>query len=367
MQSGLIEQPEGQPMRVRVLSAHTKPRLAGTFTILALIVAASAGVIGGVVLTPDRAPDPLRPAAAITSAPVLEQTFEDERTIPIALAVSEDTPLFANTEGKVTAVHASAGTPIASGSSPVSIDGVPVLALSTSVPLYRDLANGNSGPDVLALQDELRRLGYEVDSTGNYGSATSAAVRDLKLAAGMSDPDGRLPLAVTLWLPAETVTPGEWTALLDTRVTTGGSYGSLPGQLTALTATTPDTLAPGVRTLTLWGTETVLPENGQVNDAGFLSALSATPDYAVVLASGEQESLTATIRLETPVQALKVPPTALFDIEGTSACIQADGAALPVSVVGSGLGASLVTIDTPGIPTPTAVAIGEFITATECL
>jgi hypothetical protein len=215
---------------VNAQATRARPRVAGSLAVLALVVAAGAGAAGAAVLLPDRPPADLRPAAPITSAPVQQQRFADERSVPVTLSVSEATPLTAHGDGTVTALRSGAGQPIGSGTSPLDVEGRPVLALHTTVPPFRDLAADATGADVTALQEELARLGYPVTVTGRYGRSTSAAIKDLKTRAGAVKPDGDLPLAQVLWLPDPTVTPGSWAARLGSTVGTGAEYGAVPGR-----------------------------------------------------------------------------------------------------------------------------------------
>lgn len=352
------------------------PRIASSLAVLAIVAAAGSGALGATFLIPEQAPEALRPGAELTSVPVQRQQFNDERMVPIALAITDATPLAANVGGRVTALRLNAGQELASGSSPLDVDGVPILALHTAVPLYRDLAIGSTGADVTALQNELARLGYATERPGYYGSRTSAALKDLKSKAGAIRPNGSLTLAEGLWLPAESVTPDTWTALLGSTVASGSGYGTVPGQLTAVTATLPGTLAPGARTLSLWGQNAAIDDGGRATDAAFLGAVMQTRDYAVAVAADDPSSLTARVALAAPVSALKVPPTALFGIDGQRACMQSGDAIFPVTVVGSALGASLVTLDEPTNDAEgadasrgsvlTEVALGDAITAKEC-
>lgn len=374
------------------MTSRARPTITSTLAILALIAATSAGAVAATLLTPDKPPADLRPGSALTSAPVQQQQFDDQRTVPVALSVTDATPLTANGDGRVTALRTSAGQELTSGSSPLDLNGVPIIALHTSVPMFRDLGIDSTGADVKALQTELARLGYDVDSTGYYGWATRNAMKDLQSKAGATHPDGSLPLAQVLWLPARTVIPGTWTALLGSTATAGSSYGTVPGRLIAVTATLPGMLAPGARTLRLWGQEAPLGEDRRAVEADFLAAVMKTPEYAATVGADDPGSLTGTVALAKPVQTLKVPPTALFGIDGTTACVQSGDTVLPVTVVGSALGASLVTLDEapssapdeaaetpddkasdekqedtkPAVTPPTEVNIGKAITAKEC-
>jgi peptidoglycan hydrolase-like protein with peptidoglycan-binding domain len=71
-------------------------------------------------------------------------------------------------------------------------DDEPIVALLSATPLFRDLQTGvTDGPDVAAIESELRELGYggfTVDE--HFDSATAAAVRGWEEDLGRSDPDG---------------------------------------------------------------------------------------------------------------------------------------------------------------------------------
>ncbi|MFJ4170112.1 peptidoglycan-binding protein [Paenarthrobacter sp. NPDC089714] len=91
----------------------------------------------------------------------------------------------------VTAVYAHAGDTVAPGSLIAAVSGRPVLVMSSDVPLYRDLVEGDRGPDVLALQKWLQGLGYWAGATGVFDSGTANALknlyRDLQLTAPASE------------------------------------------------------------------------------------------------------------------------------------------------------------------------------------
>src|SRR5258706_152479 len=71
-----------------------------------------------------------------------------------------------------------AGGTIINGRQLAEIDGQPLFALAGTVPAWRDLTPGESGPDVTELQEALASLGYydHGDTPGYFGSATQYAV-----------------------------------------------------------------------------------------------------------------------------------------------------------------------------------------------
>ena len=69
--------------------------------------------------------------------------------------VSQTRELVGNASGTVTEDMSSQG--LTSGKTAMKVNGVSVVALATATPMYRDLATGDKGDDVLALNNELAR------------------------------------------------------------------------------------------------------------------------------------------------------------------------------------------------------------------
>jgi peptidoglycan hydrolase-like protein with peptidoglycan-binding domain len=69
------------------------------------------------------------------------------------------------------------GARVAAGDVLAEVSGRPVFVLEGSVPSYRDLGPGMSGPDVAQLEKALRRLGLDAGAVdGTFDSATAEAV-----------------------------------------------------------------------------------------------------------------------------------------------------------------------------------------------
>jgi peptidoglycan hydrolase-like protein with peptidoglycan-binding domain len=115
------------------------------------------------------------------------------------------------------------GTTIASGKQLAEIDGQPMFALTGTVPAWRDLTPGESGPDVTELQKALASLGYygDGDTPGYFGSATEYAVSLYYEHLGYTPPSsGGVPQADVVFLPS----------LPATVVAVNGASGEQPGQ-----------------------------------------------------------------------------------------------------------------------------------------
>ena len=146
------------------------------------------------------------------------------------------------------------------------------------------------------------------------------------------------------WLPQTTATPTQCTAGLNTSLTDGAEIMKTGGQLTAITFPTPANLREGKRTFTLFGVKTSLDKtDGRISDQQFLDQVQASDGYKTTLADQGGKKPTATLALEQPINAIKVPPSAITGQNGTRACVSPDGKrAIPVTVIGSALGATLI-------------------------
>ncbi|GAA1564645.1 hypothetical protein GCM10009789_17660 [Kribbella sancticallisti] len=91
------------------------------------------------------------------------------------------------------------GSTIQEGKVLLEIAGRPVIGLAGVLPMYRSLAPGSKGPDVLQLEQTLDRLGYDPGTVDTkYDSSTARAVEELYEAAGYEapEPDEQLSQAV---------------------------------------------------------------------------------------------------------------------------------------------------------------------------
>ena len=83
-----------------------------------------------------------------------------------------------NVQPIVTRIFRHSGSTVGQGSVLLEVAGQPFFVLQGTVPAYRNLEPGETGPDVAELQDDLQSLGYSTgtDAAGTFGSGTSAAV-----------------------------------------------------------------------------------------------------------------------------------------------------------------------------------------------
>lgn len=142
---------------------------------------------------------PARPRAGIarlgretTTAPASVQEYSGSQQVTVVPTISTERNLLGNANGTVTADWSADG--LASGKGAYKVNDRVVVALNTATPLYRDLKTGDKGDDVLALNNELSRLGYNsVAGSDTYWWATSDGWRQLMNDNG-NPPTARLRL-----------------------------------------------------------------------------------------------------------------------------------------------------------------------------
>jgi len=116
------------------------------------------------------------------------------------------------------------GQVVREGQQLYAVQNSPVVLLYGSVPVYRSLSQGMTGPDVQQLNTDLVALGYAAKSdldpsSDNFGSATATALEKLQSDHGLTE-SGTLPVGQAVFEPAA-VRVGNVTATLGAPVHPG--------------------------------------------------------------------------------------------------------------------------------------------------
>ena len=319
-----------------------------TWMLIAVVLVACVSVGACALWLPDRAPALLRAPAEATSAPASVQEYEGGQQVTLVPSMSRARDLLSNASGLVTADWSAQG--LSSGHGVMRVGERSVVALATATPLYRNLRTGDRGRDVLALNNELNRLGYDsAPESDVFSWATSDGWRQLMVDNG-NESDGSLSLADTLWIPQESVSVGSWTAVQGAQVTAGSTVGVVPGMMTRLSVKGGQA-SDRDRVLTVAGMSATLPAGStEITDSGFLSQVAAVPEIASLGEDQLTVGLDGTLSLVEPVEVLRVPAGAVFGIADGSGCVAPadgdfEGEPVKVSIIGGELGASLVVPD----------------------
>lgn len=344
-------------MSTRRTSGPTRHRSAAASVGLVGVVVLSVGVASGVVIGHASASTPDAAAPGVQTVAVSSELFDDTRTVAVAPQVADPLTVTVGDVGRITRSTCATGAVISSGSSPLTVDDRPVIALATSVPLWRDVTPGTKGDDIAALQGELVRLGYKVTVDGVVGRSTTTAIKALLTTAGFVRPTGVLAAASVMWLPAPEVTVASCEARVGDQ-TDGDPLATVGGGLIGLqvTADLSDAL-PGDRVLTYHDLTAPVGADGLITDPAFLAALASGPEANLALAG--TSALTLPAALVTPVEVVVVPPSALYDLSGSAGCIVADGTPRAVTVVSSSLGQTMVVPADGVVPSRVATNPGQ--------
>lgn len=319
--------------------------------VLTLMVVAAGGVAAGLVLSPDRQPPSLSHGQAAEDIAVTDQDFDDRRNVELALGVSAERDLMSSASGMVTKLLCEPGGTFTSGTASLWIDDAPVLSLATSRPLWRDMSFDTRGPDVEALQAELRRLGKDVPDHGYFNWVTWDAYRELVEANGGKTEYGVLSRSQVLWIPETEQVVQSCGAQVGSALGMDQPVATLPSALDSVQIkNVPSGAVPGERVLIVDGVNVPVDEEGRVADTDALAQLVATPSYQNYLNSDGETAMTGTYALTTPLEVVPVPPSAIYALQDRQGCVVGDGEGRAVTIAGSELGRSFITFDDGDTP-----------------
>lgn len=163
------------------------------FGVAVLVVVASGFVAASRITSPaDRAARTQPPPPSVLTAAVTRQSVRQTivtRGTVVSAFTANVTPVATSGPPVVTRLPKQVRDEVRAGEVVAEVSGRPVIALPGSIPVYRDLVPGSSGPDVAQLQAALKQLGYPVpDASGIYGSGTKNAVAKLYRDRGYDAP-----------------------------------------------------------------------------------------------------------------------------------------------------------------------------------
>lgn len=332
---------------------------------VAVLSIAAAGVAAGIWLAHPPVPPSLDNTNRLTVVPVTSRDFTDRRTVSVEVQPSSNVPLAAGVSGRLTSVTCQVGGVVTSGTSFVSVDGIPLLALATTTPLWRDLKIGTKGADVTAIQAELLRLGQDVPQDGVLGRSTLAGLTAVLQSIGAPAVSGNTIVAGSIvWLPSPAASFNSCDGSIGAFVGSGDQLASAAGPATAVIVDLPLDLVAGERVLSVDGRVVAIDESGVIADA---SALQSTASYRSAAAETTQPTVVVAgaVELTAATTVSVVPPSSLVGT-GAGRCVVAEGVVFPVSIVGSELGLTLVTFD-PEAAVPTEVELHPDVDPSSCM
>lgn len=319
------------------------------------------GALGGwslhVLLAPPTPSETPSPYAIVTAE---TGTLGRMLTLNASAERTSGTTLPTQLEGTLTSLDAAEGEPKQIGDLLYTVDMNPVVLAHGEVPAYRELAEGMRGPDVAQLQGFLNTIGgYGLAEDGNFGAQTRNAVLDWNMGLGFANeasvPLGRLlftshvPTALT-W--AEGVDIGMPVRVGDAIAKTLQSEPrftmTIPsGQLSIISAGVPASIAMGS---SIWaariGPITIDEETSEAKAqlVPVEGADSICGDECALIGVEGAKGLPTSITVIPEITGVIVPTAALrVDADAKTVLISEDGTLLPVEVLTSTQGRSVVS------------------------
>ncbi|RLP71851.1 hypothetical protein D9V32_15965 [Mycetocola tolaasinivorans] len=315
---------------------------------LIAVIALAVGALIGTLFLPPLLPVSTAPIAGPRAVPVTERSFDGLHSVAAVPEVSGEVRVPVNgAGGTITASSCAPGHQVTLGEHVLSIDGIPRIAIVTTVPLWRDLRLGLSGTDVSALQQALSDAGQGVAVDGTFGATTAAAVRAVQEASS-TEKTGQVVLDRVQWIPAGIGPIASCEAGVGSIVTAGEALLTVGGALIGLSVPASPAELPEHAYSAAAGTSSVpLSAERRVTDPELLQAVSASPAFAD-WKKDPGRGVSLQVRLVDPIAAIGVPPAAVVLTDPTGGCVVAeDRTTVPVSVLASELGTVFVVAEKP--------------------
>lgn len=352
-------------MRTERKSENVRKRIAAV--IFAFALGAASAAAAGAAAFWAVPPENLSAPSAPRTAPIVYVEHRDERSAAATVTTSKPAAVSLTRAGIVTSTECVGGASIEAGRIVASLDGHPILGIATSVPFFRDLRPGLSGPDVDALRVTLRAMGHDMAEKGAYDVKMASAVRALQVKHGLEQRDGNLSQRDIMWLPAAATEVLSCDALVGSAYAPGAPFLTASGTLQSLRVVAPDgsTWTPGARTVQFGSASASVGEDGVITDPGVLRTVSASTEYASSRAQGAApKPLSVRVALSEPLRVARLPISAVSPAKGSMACVRGtDDADHRLQIVGSSGGAILGSFEGPA---PQAARLGWSWTDGSC-
>jgi peptidoglycan hydrolase-like protein with peptidoglycan-binding domain len=191
-------------------TAETGPRKGRRWTIVTILVIGTAGAaVAAYLVAPfdkEAKADDTGDKTPISTATVKRGTLSARTSVNGTLAYAGSYEAVGRASGVVTGVP-KAGHQFHAGQVLYEVNGQPVIFLKGSIPVFRDLKQGDKGADVKQLNAALVKLGYSSylsPTSSYYGYLTKAAVKEMEDDFGLEE-DGKLSMSEVVYLPQDKI------------------------------------------------------------------------------------------------------------------------------------------------------------------
>lgn len=315
--------------------------------VVGAVCAMAIGAIAFAFIIHPSPPPSLGASVDVEEVPVTQQEFRDDRGATLIVTRGPDVELRIRTGGLITDTTCESGGALTSGTSAFQVDGRPVVNLHTSVPLWRELSVGDAGEDVRALETGLRQLGIEIRDDATLQWSDVAALRSVFAKAGADADFDTVSPSRIIWLPARDVRVAQCVNAVGAAVASEDVVATIDGSATVAVMGLAAERLPGPRELLL-DDVTVALDDALVPDAEAVAALLATSAYesaARESSDGSPVSVPVDVRLVAAVTVAALVPASVTSDPDGKACVMGDGEQIPVRIVSSEMGRTLVQFD----------------------
>jgi hypothetical protein len=302
------------------------------------------------LLLPDSPPGVLQEAESGERVVAVEPVeFRDEHDMMFVARTSPGLVGRSPVDGVVTQSRCRAGSMVKSGDVVFRVGDVPIVALWTEHPLFRNVKMGMKGEDVQALSAALKELGYDIGSEKQWDSVDMSSYKKFLSERGVDSSVNDVAYADLLPMPAKETKVAACSAHERELIVAGDELLRFSDALESLQIAELEGLAAGKHLVFSGDNSAELSEEGTISDSEFLAAVSAGLQSSQQN-SAEGGSLIATVNLNValaePVHALAVPPSSLFAVSGGDGCVMtSDGNSIKVHIVSSAMGSTLVSAE----------------------
>ncbi|WP_072342730.1 peptidoglycan-binding protein [Actinomyces urinae] len=287
-----------------------------------------------------------------------------------SLTWDKSVPVIATRSGILTRLSAGASSSFENGSEVFSIDLAPTFALHGDIPIYRDLASQDEGPDVKQFQQFLTDTSdATLEATGYFDEATRQATRGWQTQHGLEQTD---VVAASSFIAIPQF-PARISWAEDTRVgirvepgqLLGEAYYGEPSFTIEAPAAQASIITSNMRVTLQFGEdswEATVSEIGAPKDDGSSTVILAPAagqesicgDGCAALSSSTAR-IPSLIHVVERVAGIVIPTAAITNgDDGSAAVIAQDGTKLPVTVIATVGGQSIVE----GVDSEQVVRVG---------
>lgn len=301
-------------------------------------------------------PAELEPPLAVERFDVHMGDFSDRHTVVLNASLQPGSKLFVQSTGLLTSSSCSSEAPIANGGSTFAVDGVPLIDLHTTHPLWRTLGIDAKGADVREVQRSFASLGFRGAIDGIVGAETVGFFNALRRTFASDAPTvTEIAPSDVVWLGAESAAIASCLFPVGSIVQPGDAVAELPPRISTLRLSAPPIVLPDFpRTVSIDGVDAAVDEQGNLDRQSW-PGISETASFEAYVADPKTVALKGDVQLATPIRVARIPPSAIFGTRAGRGCVSDGTHTYSGEILSSELGYTLMRFEA-ATPAETLIA-----------